>query len=294
MNEEIKEKTHIKKKKIKSGNSLLYGFLVFFILGYGIFFSSKLWLKAPYEDVPITPIGKTITEEDRSVTINSWKYSREEKKMEIMATIENLALDNIETYKWSVKTASSTLNTNVIMEGNELVVIEVTDVPNNWAEAALYMELKDRDKNKNTDFKLLKMYTNEANVKAVKEIKRKSVAGYKKDLIFAKIDGYKAQLKSMEKTKIEIMTAIKLADKKISDLTDEMKYQTRSEQMKTGEKISALAAEKESLLDNLNNKKAEIKETKKKIKIQESILRNEKGGVKNVRSGKSKKKQKHS
>lgn len=69
-----------KKDIHNKGNNLLYGFLIFVISGYVIFFSSKLWLKAPYEGVEVTPVGKTITNEDRAVTIDSWKYSKNEKR----------------------------------------------------------------------------------------------------------------------------------------------------------------------------------------------------------------------
>lgn len=275
MNEGIKEKGYNKKRnRIEtSGNRLLHGFLICFLLGYGFFFSSKLWMKAPYEGVPITPIGKTVTEEDRSVTINSWKYSKEQKKMEIMVEVENLSLDGIDSYSWTVKTANSNLDTKVLVESKDLIVIEVRDVPRNWAEAALVMELKKSDRSKGSEFKLLKLYTNENKVVSVNSIKKKSVAGYRKDQVAAKITGYKEQLRDLRTAKKHLERSIQTADKKTKELTDDMKYQTGSEQMKTGEQISSIAAEKDSLMDKLDAKKQEIHEMKEKIRIQEELLK---------------------
>ena len=276
MNEGYREKSYSnKRKKIKkSGNRLLYSFIVIFLLGYGIFFSSKLWLKAPYEGVPITPIGKAVTEEDRVVTIDSWKYSKEDKKMEIIVTVENLSLDGIDSYKWSVKTASGSLNTKVVSENKDFTVLHVSDVPRRWTEVALVMEMKPEDKSKGSDFKLLKLYTNEKHVKAERHIKKKSTFEYKKEQGNGKIDNYKNQLKELKKQKKSIESSINNADKKIKELTDDMKYQTGQEQMKTGEQISGFEGEKESLKEKLEDKKKEIKEMRDKIHIQEKLLKN--------------------
>ena len=77
----------------------------------------------------------------------------------------------------------------------------------------------------------------------------------------------------MKKSKREIERSINNADKKIKDLTLEMKNQTANEQMKTGEEIINVQAEKERLTDSLNSKKKEIAELKEKIKIQEGLLK---------------------
>lgn len=275
MNEGIREQELERKRRRieKSGNRLLYGFIVFFLIGYGFFFSSKVWMKAPYEGVPVTEIGKSVTEEDRIVTIDSWKYSESQKKMEIIVEVENLSLDGIDTYNWTVKTSNSDLNTKVLVESKDLVVISVSDVPRNWTEAALTMELKPGDKSKGSEFKMLKMYTNQKHVESVGHIKEKSITGYRKEQVREKIRNYKEQLKDLRRSKKGIEEKMLQADKKTKELTDDMTYQTGQEQEKTGEQINTIAAEKESLTDQLETKKEEIKEMKEKIRIQQELLR---------------------
>lgn len=275
MNEGIREQElERKRKKIeKSGNRLLYGFMIFFLIGYGIFFSSKVWMKAPYEGVPVTEIGKAVTEEDRIVTIDSWKYSESQKEMEIIVEVENLSLDGIDTYKWTVKTANSDLKTKVLVESKDLVVIGVSDVPRTWTEAALTMELKPTDKSKGSEFKMLKMYTNQKHVESVGHIREKSVTEYRKEQVREKIRNYKEQLKDLRRSKKGIEEKMLQADKKTKELTDDMTYQTGQEQEETGEQINTIAAEKESLSDQLETKKEEIKEMKEKIRIQQELLR---------------------
>ena len=275
MKEGIKEQGYNKKRRKieKNGNRLLYGFLIFFLAGYGIFFTSKLWLKAPYEGVPVTPIGKSVTEEDRIVTIDSWKYSKSQKEMEIIVEVENLSIDGIDSYKWTVKTAQSNLDTKVLVESKDLVVLKVTDVPRNWTEAALTMELKPGDKSKSSDFSMLKMYTNQKHTENVAHIREKTVTGYRKEQIREKIENYEKQLKTLRASKRNIEKEMLLADKKTKELTEDMAYQTGSEQEKTGEQISTIAAEKDTLADRLEEKKAEVRETKEKIRIQQELLK---------------------
>ena len=77
-----------KREKLeRTGNRILKGFLIIFFLGYAVFFTSRLWLPTPYEGVAITPIGKSITVEDRTLTIDSWKYSKEQREMEIIVEV---------------------------------------------------------------------------------------------------------------------------------------------------------------------------------------------------------------
>ena len=67
--------------------------------------------------------------------------------------------------------------------------------------------------------------------------------------------------------------AITNADKMIKDLTDKMQYQTSSDQQKTGDEISNISSERDSLNDRLKEKDAEIKEMQQRIDIQKELLK---------------------
>ena len=251
-----------KREKLeRTGNRILKGFLIIFFLGYAVFFTSRLWLPTPYEGVAITPIGKSVTVEDRTLTIDSWKYSKEQREMEIIVEVNKTSLDSVNTYNWSVATATGKLDTKAVHESKDIVVLKVTNVPRRWTELALNMSLKQEDMNKGLEFSSLKVYTNDKHVDFVKKIKHKSTKGYLREAYLSKIEGYKAQLK------------ITNADKMIKDLTDKMQYQTSSDQQKTGDEISNISSERDSLNDRLKEKDAEIKEMQQRIDIQKELLK---------------------
>ena len=257
-----------KREKLeRTGNRILKGFLIIFFLGYAVFFTSRLWLPTPYEGVAITPIGKSVTVEDRTLTIDSWKYSKEQREMEITS------LDSVNTYKWSVATATGKLDTKAVHESKDIVVLKVTNVPRRWTELALNMSLKQEDMNKGLEFSSLKVYTNDKHVDFVKKIKHKSTKGYLREAYLSKIEGYKAQLKTLRKERAAIKTKITNADKMIKDLTDKMQYQTPSDQQKTGDEISNISSERDSLNDRLKEKDVEIKEMQQRIDIQKELLK---------------------
>ena len=262
-----------KREKLeRTGNRILKGFLIIFFLGYAVFFTSRLWLPTPYEGVAITPIGKSVTVEDRTLTIDSWKYSKEQREMEIIVEVNKTSLDSVNTYKWSVATATGKLDTKAVHESKDIVVLKVTNVPRRWTELALNMSLKQEDMNKGLEFSSLKVYTNDKHVDFVKKIKHKSTKGYLREAYLSKIEGYKAQLKTLRKERAAIKTKITNADKMIKDLTDKMQYQTSSDQQKTGDEISNISSERDSLNDRLKEKDAEIKEMQQRIDIQKELL----------------------
>ena len=59
----------------------------------------------------------------------------------------------------------------------------------------------------------------------------------------------------------------------IKDLTDKMQYQTPSDQQKTGDEISNISSERDSLNDRLKEKDVEIKEMQQRIDIQKELLK---------------------
>ena len=145
-----------KREKLeRTGNRILKGFLIIFFLGYAVFFTSRLWLPTPYEGVAITPIGKSVTVEDRTLTIDSWKYSKEQREMEIIVEVNKTSLDSVNTYNWSVATATGKLDTKAVHESKDIVVLKVTNVPRRWTELALNMSLKQEDMNKGLEFSSL-------------------------------------------------------------------------------------------------------------------------------------------
>lgn len=276
MNAGYKEESfNQKNQKLKrSGNRLLTGFLLVFFLGYFFFFTSKIWMPAPYEGVEVTPFGTAIEGNDRTVTIDNWTYSKEDKKMEVIISIENMSIDGIESYKWNIKSASANFPVKLIIETDKLVVLQISDVPRRWTELALTMNVKDKDINKVERFDEIKIYTNDKLVKKVSHIRKKSLKEYEKEATQSRIESYQEQLRDKQseqrKAKIERDTTIE----KMKDLKEEMDFQTELEQQDTQDKINTFMNEKDSLDNKINENEKIIQDLKEKITIQNNLLKN--------------------
>lgn len=275
MNAGYKEESfNQKNQKLKrSGNRLLTGFLLVFFLGYFFFFTSKIWMPAPYEGVEVTPFGTAIEGNDRTVTIDNWTYSKEDKKMEVIISIENMSIDGIESYKWNIKSASANFPVKIVMETNKLVVLQINNVPNRWTELALTMNIKDKDIKKVERFDEIKIYTNDKLVKKVAHIKKKSPKEYEKEATQSRIESYQEQLRDKQseqrKAKIERENTIE----KMKELKEEMDFQTELEQQETQDKINTFMNEKDSLDTQINENEKIIQDLKEKITIQNNLLK---------------------
>lgn len=268
--ESFNQKNH---KLKRSGNRLLTGFLLTFVLGYFFFFTSNIWMPSPYEGVEITPFGTPVESNQRTITIDSWTYSEEDRKMEIIVSIENMAIDGIKRYKWNVKTASGNLSVDTIMETDKLVVLQVNNTPKRWTELALTMNVKKEDQRKTNEFAEIKVYTNDKHVKNVAHIYMKSPTEYQKEAILSRIESYQEQLAEELSKQKKVQTEIQNIVDKMKELKESMDYQTEQEQAETTETIHSFMDDK----DNLDNELAEIgnniSELKEKIEIQNKLLK---------------------
>lgn len=274
MIESYKEKNfNEKERKLKkNGNRLLTRFLLISFIGYFFFFSSKLWMPAPYEGVEITPFGVGVETNDRTVAIENWIYSKQDKKMQILISIDNLSIDGINSYKWNVKTSSEELDTKTIIEKEDLVVLEVNKVPRRWTEMALTMNVKEVDRNKAKDFTEIKIYTNDKTVQTVSHIRRKTEKAFRKELTTCKISNYREQLSDTLEEKKQLKTEFDNAEKRIKELTKELDYQTETEQAETKDRIQTLQNEKSNIEMKLGETEKQIEDLKEKIVIQNKLL----------------------
>lgn len=269
MNNAFREESYKRKeeKLKKSSNRFLVRFLIIFIVGYSLFFSSKVWLPRTYEGVSVTPIGTTISANERNITINSWRYSDSQEMMEVILEIENLSIDGISEYKYQAFDKDKEYEVEKVRGGNGFYVLRIYKVKNSWTELALRIDIRPDDKSKNGDFEKIKIYTNDKIVSKVSELTLKSLKEYKEE-------SYTQQIKTLEKRMAKNRTkkekyeySIKTANEKIKELEGKSKYQTQKEQTETVENIGAINQEKKNLEEKVTELEGEYKELKEKIKF---------------------------
>jgi len=167
------------KKLKKASDRFLYTFLIVFLAGYTLFFTSNLWLPNAYLGVEVAPIGETISKNDRNVTIDEWTSSKEQRMMEVVVEIDDLSIDAVNNYVWLIKTKDGPLETKVVASDKQFVVLHALNVPKDWVEASLTMDIQKEDKDKVDSWSPIVIYTNDKIVSEVPSIKEKELKDYK-------------------------------------------------------------------------------------------------------------------
>lgn len=271
---ELKEANYKSKRKAlnRSTNRFLYTFLAVFIGGYLIFFTSSLWLPNTYVGVDVTPIGETVTVGDRNVTVDAWTFSKEQKLMEVMIEIENNSIDGIDQYEWTAKTKDGKLPLTVIAADPAFVALHISDVPRDWTEVSLVMQLPRPVGRASKEFEPVQIYVNDKMIPAVSEITAKNLTTYKQQAYQSKIDAFKEQIRLLQRQVRETGHSIREADAKIDEIQSKMEYQTEREKEESNALIDELLAKKENLTREKEEKETEIKELQERIILQKQLL----------------------
>lgn len=78
----------------KNKESLSFIIIIFLLTGgYLFFFTSTLWMPPSADASYLTPVGKEVIWDDRTITINRWQYSKEQQEMEVEIMVDNKSYD---------------------------------------------------------------------------------------------------------------------------------------------------------------------------------------------------------
>lgn len=247
----------------KKGNRFLFKFIIIFIVGYTIFFSSKLWMPTTYTGVEITKVGTTIEKNKRSITVASWEYSREEETFEIITEIDNFSIDGIDKYVWEVLGKGKKYKVQV-KQSNNFYIIIVKDVKSDWSEVSLNIDLSEKDKSKNSEFEPVKIYMNDKNVKNVSKIITHTGLEYQIKAYENEIEIVDKSIEKLNDDKYKINESIKEADRKIQELKSGEGNLGISDRSELNEKMENISTEKENLKEQISEKDEKIKGLEKK------------------------------
>lgn len=217
-------------------SNLIKLFLVSYIFFLGFFLTSKMWYPDSTSDyVPATEIGKKVTFRDRDFTLKRWDYSEKQSMMEIEFQILNHSTDGIKNlYYEAMDINEGYLQTETVFEESNLIVVRITDIPDKWSQISLRIKLAKDDE------RVLKYYTNKANVNLVKEIKDKSKEEYLKNRTESDKKALESEIEKQKTMISDYEAKIDNANENISELMASKKYQTEEEQLSTDEAIHKL------------------------------------------------------
>lgn len=252
-----------RRRKLKKRNKRYFQrIMIALIAFYAICLTSKMWLKNNYKNIDITPIGSVVSQNNREVTLISWSYCRDERKMEVLLGISNTAYDGNDTYEWSAEDKDAgSLKVTPIIEERNFVVLQLTDLPSRITVISLRM-----DQSKIQDFETIRLYAApDRNMKSVTDIKVKSKEEYQIQQIQSEIELANETISDLEEEIRKNKSTIRNLNTAIKDAESDLQYQTSSEMESTNQKISTLRSQKKNANEAIDTAKNKIQELNEKI-----------------------------
>ena len=271
-----------KRKNLKLNVSTLYITLAFlFILGFGFFGTSKLFLT---EDILI---NQTILNEEFDLrsngtfTIKGWTYDKEQQLMEI-----TLITNGIEDYMTKLdftavsrERLSTELTTEIVYDESDIYIVHIKDVPKDFNQIALrfnkgeksYDDLfaegeADEDKNK----VISTIYTDQRVVNE-EAISDRNFTEYALQITGELIAEAEQDIKELEDKSGMTDDVIVEIRKEIEQLQVDLLYQTVDEQVETNndvfqleKRIEDYEKEKETMAGDIKNIRAKVERLKQK------------------------------
>lgn len=247
------------KQRLQRNRNLFYvGFIIFFIAGYLLFFTSKTWYWIDGKLVNATPFNTSFTIEGREIVLTRWDYSPKQNLMELELNISNNSTDGIEKYTYSaMERRKGHLKIKEMVTDSNFVILKILNVPKNWKEISLHMQIS-----KDTVFKL---YTNKNQITVTNSIPDLSKKEYISKSIENNISYYEEKIQQKNKNIRKMKEKIKFAKKHIQQYKIDQVYQTEEERKTTDNKINTMASEINNFNTNIETDLNDIKEYQNRI-----------------------------
>lgn len=281
--------TKIKNKL--SGNNLFIVLIAIMTVSYMFFFSSTYIFKPSEESLSYTDVSEKQSIGNKVFTISQWLYCPEQEKMQVSLLFDNTMSSNdaeISEYTFSsmTRSVSKSISNNtceVVYSSNSIKIVDINNVPEDFAEVSLNIDKKDKtleiniDDNEGNDNSVVdstSIYTNMYKVKTVEKISKKTAIEYEIDRQKNNQKTYQGNIKT---AKLKIKSLNKENNKMNEEITKlelEKRYSTTTEYTVINEQQNAYRSSIKSNMDSIKDLEVTISENEKlveeiKIKILE-------------------------
>lgn len=254
--------------KSNRNNSILL-FIIIFITGYGMFFTSKGWLDLNNQPKKYTELNSTVNIDKRELKLVKWTYCEATQTMEIEVDVNNTNYDGINDFYFTANDRKGNMyKVNTIIVSPTLAVVQIENMKK-LNEVRLTMQVNYGDR-KSTD--MAKFYTNIDQVEKVDKIITYSTMD---EYYIARLDryitDYNKQIQDLqnkiadENKKLDSYNAI------LTDLNKQKNYVAADELTKVNKQIADTNTGISECNLNIATYNNSIKDTKNKIQNTEAI-----------------------
>lgn len=272
------EKIKLYRKALTENQNKAYTvFILFFSVLFLAFLSSKLWLPSDVK-VQNSAIGSS-----RNVTgsltliLDSWQYNKAEKYMEASFTIRGE--DDAQDYKFipvahTNVSRATPLNVSVAYCSNDLLTLQLKDVPENWQVISLWVKGQDTALGEpdtssiaaSDDLSGANFFCDSREVTVNNSLKPQSAMNYALQSIFNQMKDIRSDIVAQNKNITTSNAQIDQLTFDISSLKANQKYQTKDDIQKSNSAIQSKTSLISDLKLSIVNDQAQIKNDQDKLK----------------------------
>lgn len=206
------------------------------IIGYVFFFNSKSLLPDG-EIVEATPFNVPIAfENDRTINLTRWDYSKEQKSMEIEFEVSNDSFDGVDTYEYTCLVKTDRIKkypVKKVLERTEFTVLQIENIPDNFKTVSLRVQPEGYG-----DDSIMRLIGSPQSVSNVSNISARTFPEYQKLRIGRQIEKYQNTIENLKSEYHANETKISNIQAKNQELDTSKQYQTAEDIEKTNSIIS--------------------------------------------------------
>lgn len=262
-------------------NGIILFAVIFIVVGYAFFFVSPYIFSEPIENLLYTELDTEMDIYDgHNMTIEDWRYSESQSRMEIIISFNNTTIDGVNKYDYAAvsrdKSKNKTyLTVDKLYESADFVVLLLDDIPKNYYEIAVSVSFTDSGitpENVEPEVHTMNIYSNVGKMNKVESITQENVIDLYIDKLNRKADGYKAEIKEYEDSNEEYNKMMVNVTNKAGELRSNEIYMTASEIADAESEIESLQRSYEEYQEkiednneNIRNIQAQVDEITSKI-----------------------------
>ena len=276
----------LKKKITENINKEYQIFLTVFFILMTVFVTSKLWLPSDVKVMNSSYGTQKNTSASTSLVLESWQYNKQENYMEISLKFKNA--DDTQDIKFKPtahtnRNKSIPLNAYVAYSSNDLLMIQIKDIPQKWDVISLWVDEKDALNSSPEDEKLealkgANFFCDIREVKINNSLKPQSELNYALKGICNQMSEIKKENSEINNKINSLNAEIKEFEFDISALKANQKYQTQDEIQKSNSSVKYKINQIDDIKNNILNYQTKIKDNKLKLQKLNQKLNDTKSG----------------
>lgn len=234
-----------------------------FVLGYVFFFNSKTII--PDGEVVETSSFHTALafNYDRTVTLNRWDYSKEQKTMEVEFEVTNDSFDGVDTYEYTCLIKTDRIHkypVKMVVNRSDFIVVHIENVPDKFKSISLRLQPKGYK-----DDSIMRLVGSPDSVTNVSDISIRTLSEYQKLRIYRQIEKHQQNIDTLKSEYQAAESKIRNIQAKNQELDTSKLYQTAEDI----EKTNSIISKNNALIDEL--KQQQINNVKQQQEYQLKI-----------------------